>query len=183
MTWDFASNEQSDQRKVGAKERLICYLANLAVNDHSTELGAVCAKITKGHDKNLHKTLVIPSVTAAASAADGAKPAGMRKILLEKGPQGFAKAVQEHNGRLLMDKTWRGVHQSLLVTCMHTAEFVNCAEYTNMALSNTFSLEMWGGATFDVAMRFLYKCPWVRLDTLCENVPDIPFQMLLPLLL
>ncbi len=78
-TWDFASDEQSDQRKVGAKEQFIRYLENLAVNGHPTELGADPAKITKGHNKNLHKTLVIPSVTAAASAADGTKPAGMRK--------------------------------------------------------------------------------------------------------
>jgi len=178
-TWDFASDEQSDQRKVGAKERLIRYLANLAVNGHPTELGADPAKITKGHDKNLRKTFVIPSVTAAASAANGAKPVGMRNILLEKGPQGFAKAVREHKGLLLMDTTWRDAHQSLLATRMRTAEFVNCAEYTNMALSNAFSLEMWGGATFDVAMRFLHECPWVRLETLREKVPDIPFQMLL----
>ena len=71
MTWDFASNEQSDQRKVGAKEQLINYLENLAVNGQPTELGADPAKITKGHNKNLHKTLVIPGVIAAASAADG----------------------------------------------------------------------------------------------------------------
>eukprot|EP00804_Cyclotella_cryptica_P025245 CCRYP_010356-RA/>CCRYP_010356-RA protein AED:0.04 eAED:0.04 QI:225/1/1/1/1/1/3/119/1229 len=178
-TWDFASDEQSDQRKVGAKERLIRYLANLAVNGHPAELGADPAKITKGHDKNLRKTLVIPSVTAAASAANGAKTSGMRQILLEKGPQGFAKAVREHKGLLLMDTTWRDAHQSLLATRMRTAEFVNCAEYTNMALSNAFSLEMWGGATFDVAMRFLHECPWVRLETLREKVPDVPFQMLL----
>jgi pyruvate carboxylase len=178
-TWDFASDEQSDQRKVGAKERLIRYLANLAVNGHPTELGADPAKITKGHDKSLRKTLTIPRVSAAASAANGSKSDGMRKILLEKGPEGFAKAVREHKGLLLMDTTWRDAHQSLLATRMRTSELENCAEYTNLALANAFSLEMWGGATFDVAMRFLHECPWERLEKLREKVPDVPFQMLL----
>jgi len=175
-TWDFASDEQSDQRKVGAKERLIRYLANLAVNGHPAELGADPTKITKGHSTNIRKTLAIPSVSVeAASKSNG----GMRKILLEKGPEGFAKAVREHKGLLLMDTSWRDAHQSLLATRMRTSELENCAEYTNMVLSNAFSLEMWGGATFDVAMRFLHECPWERLEKLREKVPDVPFQMLL----
>ena len=78
-TWDFSSDEQSDQRKVGANKKLIRYLENLAVNGHPTELGADPAKIPNGHNKNLHKSLVIPSVTAAASAVEGTKPAVMRK--------------------------------------------------------------------------------------------------------
>lgn len=143
-TWDFASDEQSDQRKVGAKERLIRYLANLAVNGHPAELGADPTKITKGHSTNIRKTLAIPSVSVeAASKSNG----GMRKILLEKGPEGFAKAVREHKGLLLMDTSWRDAHQSLLATRMRTSELENCAEYTNMVLSNAFSLEMWGGAS------------------------------------
>ncbi|KAL3789965.1 hypothetical protein ACHAWO_002019 [Cyclotella atomus] len=175
-TWDFASDEQSDQRKVGAKERLIRYLANLAVNGHPTELGADPSKITKGHSTNLRKTLSIPTVSAEAAAKLNG---GMRKILLEKGPQGFAKSVREHKGLLLMDTTWRDAHQSLLATRMRTSELENCAEYTNMVLANAFSMEMWGGATFDVAMRFLHECPWERLEKLREKVPDVPFQMLL----
>ena len=175
-TWNFASDEQSDQRKVGAKERLIRYLANLAVNGHPTELGADPAKITKGHSTNFRKTLSIPTVSSEAAAKSNG---GMRKILLDKGPQGFAKAVREHKGLLLMDTTWRDAHQSLLATRMRTSELENCAEYTNMVLNNAFSMEMWGGATFDVAMRFLHECPWERLEKLREKVPDVPFQMLL----
>jgi pyruvate carboxylase len=63
---------------------------------------------------------------------------------------------------------------------MRTSDLCRCADYTNIALANAFSLEMWGGATFDVAMRFLRECPWHRLETLREKVPDVPFQMVRP---
>ena len=154
--WNFASEEQSDQRKVGAKERLIRYLANLSVNGHPPELGADPTKINKNHGVDMTKKLVLPEGATSTG--------GMRKILLEQGPEGYAKAVREHKGLLLMDTTWRDAHQSLLATRMRTKELERCAEYTNTALANAFSLEMWGGATFDVAMRFLHECPWVSAD-------------------
>lgn len=169
--WDFANEEQSDQRKVGAKERLIRYLANLAVNGHPVELGADPTKIKAEHSIDMTKKLILPEGATGTG--------GMRKILLEQGPEGYAKAVREHKGLLLMDTTWRDAHQSLLATRMRTKELERCAEYTNTALSNAFSLEMWGGATFDVAMRFLHECPWDRLESLREKAPDVPFQMLL----
>merc|ERR1719487_771658 len=62
---------------------------------------------------------------------------------------------------------------------MRTQDLLRCADYTNEALANCFSMEMWGGATFDVAMRFLHECPWNRLEQLREAVPNVPFQMLL----
>ena len=62
-----------------------------------------------------------------------------------------------------MDTTWRDAHQSLLATRLRTIDMVNIAKETSWALSNAYSLEMWGGATFDVAMRFLYEDPWERL--------------------
>mmetsp|Transcript_30589 Transcript_30589/g.64716 ORF Transcript_30589/g.64716 Transcript_30589/m.64716 type:complete len:1244 (+) Transcript_30589:117-3848(+) len=170
--WDFASDEQSNQKKVGGKERLIRYLGNLAVNGHPPELGADAAKMSKKHSPELSKVLTLPE---GVKSSDG----GMRKILLEQGPEGYAKHVRENKGLLLMDTTWRDAHQSLLATRMRTKELERCAEYTNTALSNAFSLEMWGGATFDVAMRFLHECPWERLESLREKVPDVPFQMLL----
>lgn len=170
--WDFASDEQSDQRKVGAKERLIRYLANLAVNGHPPELGADATKIKPVHDVSTQQVLTLPKDVAATGG-------GMRKILVEQGPEAYAKHVREHKGLLLMDTTWRDAHQSLLATRMRTKELERCAAFTNAALSNAFSLEMWGGATFDVAMRFLHECPWDRLESLREKVPDVPFQMLL----
>jgi pyruvate carboxylase len=62
-----------------------------------------------------------------------------------------------------MDTTWRDAHQSLLATRLRTIDMVNIAKETSWALQNAFALEMWGGATFDVAMRFLYEDPWERL--------------------
>merc|ERR1719199_2191489 len=107
------------------------------------------------------------------------KADGWRKVLLESGPEGLSKAVRNHEGTLLTDTTYRDAHQSLLATRMRTQELVHAAETTNDILKGCFSMEMWGGATFDVAMRFLHECPWRRLETLREAVPDVPFQMLL----
>lgn len=171
--WDFANEYQADPRKVNALERLLRYLANLAVNGHPASLGADPAKMATGMSSS------IPPPKLPERVKETNKKAGMRHILLEQGPEGLAKAVREHKGLLVTDTTWRDAHQSLLATRMRTQELANCAEATNEALANAFSLEMWGGATFDVAMRFLHECPWRRLETLREKVPDIPFQMLL----
>lgn len=77
-----------------------------------------------------------------------------------------------------MDTTWRDAHQSLLATRMRTVDMANIAKETSHALQNAYSLECWGGATFDVAMRFLYEDPWDRLRTLRKLVPNIPLQAL-----
>ena len=82
---------------------------------------------------------------------------------MEKGPEAFAKAVREYPGTLIMDTTWRDAHQSLLATRLRTIDIANVAKETSWALANAYSLECWGGATFDVAMRFLYEDPWERL--------------------
>mmetsp|Transcript_12902 Transcript_12902/g.19627 ORF Transcript_12902/g.19627 Transcript_12902/m.19627 type:complete len:1235 (+) Transcript_12902:119-3823(+) len=170
--WKFASDGQKDMKSVLKVEKLVRYLANLAVNGHPPELGADPVKIKPG----------APDSTKFLLPKDPEiiKPeGGMRQILLEKGPAGYAKAVREHKGLLLTDTTWRDAHQSLLATRMRTKELKRAAKYTNAALSNAFSMEMWGGATFDVAMRFLHECPWDRLEYLRDKVPDVPFQMLL----
>mmetsp|Transcript_28896 Transcript_28896/g.32467 ORF Transcript_28896/g.32467 Transcript_28896/m.32467 type:complete len:629 (-) Transcript_28896:1575-3461(-) len=78
-----------------------------------------------------------------------------------------------------MDTTWRDAHQSLLATRLRTIDMLNIAPPTSVALAKCYSLECWGGATFDVSMRFLRECPWDRLADLREAVPNIPFQMLL----
>jgi len=103
---------------------------------------------------------------------------GWRNIIVEKGPEAFAKAVREYPGVLIMDTTWRDAHQSLLATRLRTIDMVNIAKETSHALANAYSLECWGGATFDVAMRFLYEDPWERLRTLRKLVPNIPLQAL-----
>lgn len=71
--------------------------------------------------------------------------------------------MRAYPGVLIMDTTWRDAHQSLLATRLRTVDMVNIAKETSYALANAYSLECWGGATFDVAMRFLYEDPWERL--------------------
>lgn len=103
----------------------------------------------------------------------------MKQIFDTQGPKAFAKAVRDHKGLLITDTTWRDAHQSLLATRLRTLDMLKIAPATRVAFSNAYSLECWGGATFDVAMRFLREDPWERLAVLREAVPNIPFQMLL----
>ncbi|XP_054848412.1 pyruvate carboxylase, mitochondrial isoform X2 [Eublepharis macularius] len=116
---------------------------------------------------------VVPSVPL------GEPPSGYRDILLREGPSGFAKAIRQHKGLLLMDTTFRDAHQSLLATRVRTHDLKKISPFVAHNFNNLFSIENWGGATFDVAMRFLYECPWRRLQELRELIPNIPFQMLL----
>ena len=87
--------------------------------------------------------------------------------------------MRKHKGTLITDTTWRDAHQSLLATRVRTRDLLRISEATCVALAPAYSLENWGGATFDVSMRFLREDPWDRLGLMREAVPDIPFQMLL----
>ncbi|WP_202081101.1 pyruvate carboxylase [Caldalkalibacillus salinus] len=106
-------------------------------------------------------------------------PSGTKQILDNEGPEGLAKWVKEQSSLLLTDTTFRDAHQSLYATRFRTHDMLNVAEATGKLASSLFSLEMWGGATFDVSMRFLKEDPWERLRALREKVPNVLFQMLL----
>jgi len=106
-------------------------------------------------------------------------PRGSRDILREKGPEGLAKWARKQKQLLLTDTPMRDAHQSLMATRFRTADLERIAEATAHLGGGLFSLEMWGGATFDVAMRFLSEDPWERLDRLRAKIPNICFQMLL----
>ncbi|OZU90442.1 pyruvate carboxylase [Virgibacillus indicus] len=106
-------------------------------------------------------------------------PAGTKQILDEHGPEGLAKWLKEQKEVLLTDTTFRDAHQSLLATRVRTKDLLQIAEPTARLLPNLFSMEMWGGATFDVAYRFLKEDPWERLLKLRKKMPNILFQMLL----
>ncbi|XP_060804065.1 pyruvate carboxylase, mitochondrial isoform X2 [Amyelois transitella] len=108
-----------------------------------------------------------------------APPRGYKQILKEGGPEAFAKAVRQHKGVQLMDTTFRDAHQSLLATRVRTHDLLAVSPYVAHNFSNLYSLENWGGATFDVALRFLHECPWERLREMRRLIPNIPFQMLL----
>jgi len=105
-------------------------------------------------------------------------PRGSRDILLELGPEKFTKWILEEERLLITDTTFRDAHQSLIATRMRSFDMLRVAEAVAHRLPQLFSLEMWGGATFDTAMRFLSECPWDRLRRLREKVPNICFQML-----
>ena len=106
-------------------------------------------------------------------------PAGLRNKLLELGPDKFCQWVRKHKPLLFTDTTFRDAHQSLLATRVRTHDMLLVAEAVAHFCPQLFSLEMWGGATFDTAMRFLQEDPWDRLDQLRARIPNIPFQMLL----
>jgi len=106
-------------------------------------------------------------------------PPGTRQLLDQLGAEKFAQWTRQQKRLLLTDTTFRDAHQSLLATRVRTHDMQSIANFVAHRLSNLYSLEMWGGATFDVAMRFLHEDPWLRLRRLREAIPNICFQMLL----
>jgi pyruvate carboxylase len=161
-------------RRRNRAQRALRFLAEVAVNGPTVE---PASDTPPGADPEIPQ--ILHAASAAELAAGARPPAGWRRILLEQGPAAFARAVREHQGVLLMDTTWRDAHQSLLATRVRTRELEAIAPATASILHGCYSLEMWGGATFDVALRFLRECPWDRLERLRALVPNIPFQMLL----
>ncbi|XP_062372503.1 pyruvate carboxylase, mitochondrial [Sardina pilchardus] len=146
-------------------QKLLHYLGYVMVNGPTTPIPVKAKPSTIDP--------VIPTVPL------GEPPKGLRDVLLKEGPEGFARAVRGHPGLLLMDTTFRDAHQSLLATRVRTHDLKKIAPFVAHNFSNLYSLENWGGATFDVAMRFLYECPWRRLQELRALIPNVPFQMLL----
>ncbi|MFJ7738913.1 pyruvate carboxylase, partial [Lysinibacillus sp. NPDC097287] len=106
-------------------------------------------------------------------------PAGTKQILDTQGADGLVKWILAQEDVLLTDTTFRDAHQSLLATRVRSQDMFDIADETARMMHNYFSLEMWGGATFDVAYRFLKEDPWARLAKLREQVPNVLFQMLL----
>ncbi|MEG0472344.1 MAG: pyruvate carboxylase [Solibacillus sp.] len=104
---------------------------------------------------------------------------GTKQILDARGADGLVKWIQEQDDVLLTDTTFRDAHQSLLATRIRSQDMFQIADETARLMHNYFSLEMWGGATFDVAYRFLKENPWQRLEKLREQMPNVLFQMLL----
>ena len=104
---------------------------------------------------------------------------GTKQILDEQGADGLVQWVKDQKEVLLTDTTFRDAHQSLFATRVRTNDFRQIAEPTAKLIPELFSMEMWGGATFDVAYRFLKEDPWDRLLTLRKQIPNVMFQMLL----
>jgi pyruvate carboxylase len=159
--------------QVGARRdratRILRYVASTIVNGHPT---------VRGKPKPPTSVLTAEPILPPASALKIAPPPGTKQILTERGPEGVVKWIREDKRVRFMDTTWRDAHQSLLATRVRTYDLARVAKATSHLMSNFYSLEMWGGATFDVAYRFLSEDPWVRLEELRKLVPNVMFQML-----
>ncbi len=106
-------------------------------------------------------------------------PDGTKQILEREGADGLVRWIKEQKKVLITDTTFRDAHQSLFATRVRTYDMAAIAEATGKLGADLFSLEMWGGATFDTSMRFLRESPWDRLQILRQRIPNILFQMLL----
>jgi len=145
--------------------KLLSYLSDITVNGNNTAKGYRPAEV------------LLPARVPAFDLKAGI-PKGSRDRLLELGPEKFAAWIREQKPLLITDTTMRDAHQSLIATRMRSIDMLNAADVVAHRTPNLFSLEMWGGATFDTAMRFLKESPWDRLRDLREKVPNICFQML-----
>jgi pyruvate carboxylase len=147
--------------------RLLRYIGEVSVNGHPDMAGRAAPNLSHVHIR-------LPQIDLSAPIQPGS-----RDRLKALGPQAFADWMKAEKPVLITDTTLRDAHQSLLATRMRTADMLRIAPHYARGLPQLFSLECWGGATFDVAMRFLREDPWLRLSQLRQAIPNIIFQMLL----
>jgi pyruvate carboxylase len=152
--------------------KLLTYIADIVVNGQPE---------VAGWEEKGTTPAVVFREPAPVPETDSATPApqGTRDKFHELGPERFAQWVHDQQRLLLTDTTFRDAHQSLLATRMRTYDMLQIASTYARQHAGLFSLEMWGGATFDTALRFLKESPWDRLADLRERIPNILFQMLL----
>jgi len=155
------------QRRRDRATRLLRFMGEVAINGNPEMKGRVAPVLPLS--KPIKPMLNLRTQT----------PKGTRDYLKEMGPVRFAQWMRDCKQVLLTDTTMRDAHQSLFATRMRSHDMLAIAPHYARMLPGLFSMECWGGATFDVAMRFLKEDPWDRLARLREAVPNIPFQMLL----
>ena len=143
--------------------RMLSYLAGVTVNKPHGARPAVAEPADK-----------LPRVDLAQPAPDGS-----RQLLAELGPEGFAARLREQTRVGVTDTTFRDAHQSLLATRVRTKDLLAVAPHVARLVPELLSVECWGGATYDVALRFLSEDPWGRLAALREAMPNLCLQMLL----
>jgi pyruvate carboxylase len=143
--------------------KLLNYLADVTVNQPHGPAPVSLNPVTKLPDLDL----TVPA------------PDGSRQALLAAGPEQFARALREQQPVAVTDTTFRDAHQSLLATRVRTRDLLSVAGHVARMTPQLWSLEAWGGATYDVALRFLSEDPWERLAALRQAVPNICLQMLL----
>ena len=147
--------------------KMLNYLAEVIVNDNPD--------VKYKEDSKIFHTPIVPAFDDQAAV-----PKGTRDRLKEHGRDAFIQWLMNERAVQYTDTTFRDAHQSLLATRMRTYDMLKVAEsFAHHNAHQLFSMEVWGGATFDVALRFLKECPWQRLELLREAIPNTLFQMLL----
>ncbi|MFD5600486.1 pyruvate carboxylase [Leucobacter sp. NPDC058333] len=147
--------------------------------DRATRLLQHIANVTVNQPHGPRPGHVDPEVKLPKLDLSHPAPAGNRQLLLEVGPDAYARALREQTALAVTDTTFRDAHQSLLATRVRTKDLARVAPYVARMTPELWSVEAWGGATYDVALRFLGEDPWERLATLREALPNVPIQMLL----
>jgi pyruvate carboxylase len=147
--------------------------------DRGTKLLTYLADVTVNQPHGPAQTRIRPRNKLPQVDADAPLPRGSRDLLRELGPAGFARQLRERSDVPVTDTTFRDAHQSLLATRMRTRDLLHVAGHVARLTPELLSVEAWGGATYDVALRFLSEDPWERLAVLREAMPNVPLQMLL----
>lgn len=156
----FNFKEQQDRA-----QKTLSYLANTIVNGND---------LVKGRKFTTNRSpITVPNFVFQD------EPQGLRNKFKKIGAKKFADWVLDQKELLVTDTTMRDAHQSLLATRMRTHDMLNIAPYYSHKANQFFSLEMWGGATFDTSMRFLHESPWERLELMRKAIPNVLFQMLI----
>jgi len=147
--------------------------------DRGTKILNWLAEVTVNQPNGDGAGLINPQVKLPVVDLDAPAPAGSRQKLLELGPVGFATALRAQTALAVTDTTFRDAHQSLLATRVRTRDLVAVLPHVARMTPELLSVEAWGGATYDVALRFLGEEPWERLASMREALPNVNIQMLL----
>ena len=154
-------------------------LAARAPGDRGTRLLNYLADVTVNQPHGAAPVTIDPADKLPAVDLDVPAPDGTRQLLLSVGPEEFARRLREQTAVAVTDTTFRDAHQSLLATRVRTRDLLQVAGHVARTTPQLWSLEAWGGATYDVALRFLAEDPWERLAQLRQAVPNVCLQMLL----
>lgn len=147
--------------------------------DRATRMLQYLADVTVNTPNGKRPSLIGPEVKLPIVNLDAPEPAGNRQRLLELGPEEFARSLRQQTALAVTETTFRDAHQSLLATRVRTRDLLAVAPHVARLTPQLLSVEAWGGATYDVALRFLSEDPWERLAGLREALPNVPIQMLL----
>ncbi|HTL41514.1 MAG TPA: pyruvate carboxylase, partial [Pseudolysinimonas sp.] len=147
--------------------------------DRGTKILSWLADVTVNQPNGPATGLLDPATKLPLVDLDAPAPAGSRQRLLELGPVGFAAALRAQTALAVTDTTFRDAHQSLLATRVRTKDLVAVLPHLARLTPELLSVEAWGGATYDVALRFLGEDPWERLAAMREALPNVAIQMLL----